>query len=182
MIPEWNLSGVLPPFVGSATGAASSPYWTTPEELARRFAQSPARRMLFQGLLKYRRALVGVGIRDAFQWINGSFVEDIERMQNRNPGDIDVVTFGHLPVDPADRAAVHAFAAAHQDLLDRKQTKREYSCDAFFVNLALPPKQLVERAKYWSSTFSHRRSTHLWKGMVALDLASDDSAAWALIT
>jgi|CXWL01.1.fsa_nt_gi hypothetical protein len=182
MIPPWNLSGVLPPFVGSATGAASSPYWTTTDELASRFAQSPARRMMLQGLLMYRRALVGVGIRDAFQWIDGSFIEDVERTQNRRPGDIDLVTFGHLPVDPADTAAVHAFAAAHPDLLDQQQTKRKFSCDAYFVNLALPPKSLVERAKYWSNLFSHRRSTHLWKGIVAVDLAADDSAAWALIT
>jgi hypothetical protein len=181
MIPLWNLSGVLPPFVGSGSAAVGSPYWATTEELALRFAQSPARRILFQGFLRYRRALVSVGIRDAFQWVNGSFVENVERMENRNPGDIDLVTFGHLPVDPRDRAARHAFAMAHPDLFEPLRSKSQYSCDAYFVDLSLPAKTLVSRSNYWLGLYSHRRTTYLWKGLVAVDLASDDSAAWTLV-
>jgi len=182
MIPPWNLSGILPPFVGTSPAGAGSPYWTTTEELAKRFAGTPARRIIFQGFLRYRRALVGVGIRDAFQWVNGSFIEDVERMQNRNPGDIDLVTFGHVPVDPKDTAAKIAFRDAHLDLFDSKQAKQQYSCDAYYVDLSLDARKVIDRACYWSNLFSHRRATQLWKGMVALDLAGDDSVAWTLIT
>lgn len=180
MIPSWNLSGVLPPFDGAGPTGAGSPYWASTEELARRFAQSPARRVIFQGFLKYRRALIGVGVHDGFQWIDGSFIEDVERMQNRSPADIDIVTFGKLPVTAA--AGKVALANANPDLFDSQHAKHAYHCDAYFVDLALPPRRLVERAKYWSGLFSHRRATHLWKGMVAVELNSDDSSAWELVT
>jgi hypothetical protein len=103
-------------------------------------------------------------------------------MQNRSPQDIDLVTFGHLPADPMDATARAAFANAHQDLFDLQRTKALYLCDAYFVDLGQKPRTLVDRAKYWSSLFSHRRATFLWKGMVAVDLASDDSVAWTLVT
>src|SRR5438309_1107616 len=121
MIPPWNLSGVLPPFIGSSTTGASSPYWTSTEDVARRFAHTSARRLIFQGLLKYRRALLGAGVRDGFQWLDGSFIEDVERMQGRNPGDMDLLTFGYLPVAPSDAAAKVAFVGAHPDLFEPKK-------------------------------------------------------------
>ena len=181
MIPSWNLSGVLPPFVGSDSTSPGSPYWTTTEELAQRFAHSPARRMIFQGFLKYRQVLLGVGVHDAFQWLDGSFLEDVERVQNRIPQDIDLVTFGHLPGSPLDVAGKIAFRNGHLDLFEPVRTKARYLCDAYFVDLSLPPRKLVDRSKYWSGLFSHRRATYLWKGMVALDLASHDSAPSAFV-
>jgi uncharacterized protein DUF6932 len=173
---------VLPPFIGSDPTGAGSPYWTTAEEIGQRFAHNSARKIVFHGFLKYRQALRGVGVYEAFQWVNGSFIEDVERMQNRSPRDVDVVTFGRVPIDPRDVTAKKQFALAHQDLFDPKVAQKQYLCDAYFVDLSLDARQLIERSKYWSDLFSHRRATYLWKGMVALPLNTDDVAAWTMVS
>jgi hypothetical protein len=157
-----------------------SPYWTTTEELAKRFAHNEARRIIFQGLLNYRRALVGVGVVNGFQWLDGSFMEDIERLENRNPGDVDVVTFGALPSVPHPQKS--KFFQDHEDLFLPQKTKAQFSCDAYFVDLELKPRLIVDKTKYWFGVFSHKKVSHLWKGMIAIPLDSNDSAAWALIT
>ena len=134
---------------------------------------------MFQGLLNYRQGLRGIGVKDGFQWLDGSFMEDVERTENRNPGDIDVVTFGTLPIVHAQKSK---FFQDHENLLHPDQAKKNFSCHAFFVDLEIRPRLLVDQSKYWFGVFSHKRVTHLWKGMVAITLNSSDSAAWTLIT
>ncbi|RSE88615.1 DUF6932 family protein [Achromobacter denitrificans] len=173
MIPAFNISGVLPPFTGAEPGnrAQMSPYKSTVLDMARHLGTSLQRVELLIGLLMYRTALKASGVSLGFQWIDGSFVEDVEVTRGRPPADIDVVTFGRLPGTPQE------FLAAHEHLLDARRTKQMYKCDAYFVDLGKDSTKLVDDTRYWFGLFSHQRETSLWKGMLQINLDEDDSDA-----
>lgn len=180
MIPEFNQSGVLPPFVGAAHEyGRRSPYATTMASIASRLVTTPERRMIFEGLLQYRSDLKGFGISAGFQWLDGSFVENVESTRSRPPGDIDVVTFAIRPANlQDDQAWGEAFRSAPH-LFSPKEAKAKYHCDAYFVDLSIDGAWLVDQTTYWNSLFSHQRDTRLWKGMLRVDL-SDESAPLSL--
>lgn len=181
MIPGFNLSGVLPPYIGPSPidRGGVSPYDTTMKEIAEAFGTSAERAAILRGFIAMRAQLQAVGIVNGYQWCAGSFCEDIEKLESRHPRDIDVVTFfvrpGHV-MAPPDWTA---FVTAHSSLFDPIQTKAKYSCDAYFVdaNVALP--SVIDQVTYWHGLFGHRRSSHIWKGMLRLPLLSDDLAASA---
>ena len=87
MIPNFNHSHVLPPFVGDTPTqvALTSPYATTSSELVARLGSTSQRCVLLQGLFAYRQALRDLGFADGFQWLAGSFVEDVESHEDRAP-------------------------------------------------------------------------------------------------
>lgn len=184
MIPPFNLGGVLPPFLGSTPGAnaaLSSPYDCDPAELVQRFFTSPIRGSLLLGLFKFREALRAIGIVDGYQWIDGSFTEDVER-EGRVPQDIDVVTLSYRPAHVATPADWGAFVAAHSaGVFSRPVNRSAYGCDTLFVDLSIHPHLLVRRAIYWHSLLSHQRVSFQWKGMVSLGLSADDAPALALL-
>lgn len=182
MIPGFNHSHVLPPFVGDSPrqAANASPYETTASELVARLGGTPPRAALLRGLFAYRQALRDLGFSRGFQWIDGSFVEDIEAHVERAPNDIDVVSFAHTPAG-LDAAAVNALAQAHPEVFVLEQARRRYGCDAYVVRLDGDPVKLVRRATYYHGLFSHRRSDNVWKGLLLLPLASDDEAALAML-
>lgn len=97
-IPPFTSSGALPPFLGGnpAVQAKMSPYSTTLVKLVDRFASSNVRKEILKGYLDHRAALLNLGI-TGFQWLDGSFLEDIEALESRPPGDIDLVTFVWRP-------------------------------------------------------------------------------------
>jgi hypothetical protein len=174
-IPAFTTSGVLPPFVGDTPTdpARMAPYLVAFSDLANRFGATPPRWQLLRGLAAYRAALRATGIAAAFQWIDGSFLEDAEALRGRPPGDIDVVTFALPPRAMTPRE----FFGRYQPLLNPQQTKAAYGCDAYFVDLGLGarrPDLLVMQARYWYGLFSHQRASSLWKGMLQIDLFSDD--------
>jgi hypothetical protein len=162
-IPKALPIGILPPFLKSPIRRDGiSPYLATPAELVERYATSPRRIRILEGLLAYRSELRRVGLSVGFQWIDGSFVETL----NREPEDVDVVTVSSLPVScsPDDE---HLFKAA--------EAKRRFLCDAYFVDLANGEATwAVNESVYWYGLFSHQRQTHRWKGIVQMDLASSD--------
>lgn len=121
------------------------------------------------------------GIIDGFQWIDGSFFEDCESIQNRPPRDMDVVTFGHRPNGFTSSQDWLAFMNANLHLFSRSIAKGKYKCDAFFVDLSLPAETLVSRARYWFGLFSHQRITYVWKGLVQVSLSEDEAGAMHLI-
>jgi hypothetical protein len=93
-------------------------------------------------------------------------MEEVERLEGRDPRDLDVVTFlptaAHLPVDKMDSVFDHA------------GLMRRFNVDAYFVVLdELAPEALVENAAYWYSVWSHRRTGH-WKGYLRLVLDPTD--------
>lgn len=124
--------------------------------------------------MDYRTALHNLGIVNGFQWVNGSFVENIENWKLRFPQDIDVVTFYHPPDDHGER---------HIRLFDPDEMKLEYHVDASGVRLGLAMTQeRVETVSYWQSMWTHWEDG-LWKGMVEVDLGpKDDEAALQILT
>jgi hypothetical protein len=177
MIPEFNHSNVLPPFVGGRMSSAdSSPYRVEALELARRFGRGVDRCDIVRGLFRYRAELRELGFVQGFQWLDGSFVEDIESREGRPPRDIDVVTFA-FPPGGQDPDAVRRLLLSRPDVFDLGRCKAGFRCDAHLVNLAGAPEWLVTQTRYWYGLFSHRRGDTLWKGMLQLSLDSDDEAA-----
>lgn len=125
-------------------------------------------------MFRLRRHLQTMGLNQGFQWIDGSFLEDVELHENRSPRDVDVVTFVACPeelaVDPGFTAKV-----------DHAWIKREFLVDNYFVELDLPPDQLIDQTTYWYSVWSHRRTLQ-WKGFLQIDLVeADDPEALAIL-
>jgi len=144
-------------------------------ELVSRFATSQPRIEILIGLLNYRERLRTLNIAQGFQWIDGSFVEDVEQTRSAPPGDVDVVTFAPRPM--ADSAAWNTLIQANLDVFDPVQSKVTFRCDAYFVDLAKDPGLIVRDTAYWFGLFSHQRATSLWKGMLIVPLNSDDALA-----
>jgi hypothetical protein len=179
-IPDFTISGILPPFLGSTATdpALMSPYETSLVRIAGKLCGSPERKEIFRGLLKYRQELVSLGFTDGFQWLSGSFMEDIEKLETRQPRDVDLVTFCHRPAAILDDAAWATFVNANVKLLLWQLVKPVYKCDAYFVDLNTEPENIVNQARYWFGLFSHRR-TGIWKGLLQIPLAvtKDDADA-----
>lgn len=184
MIPSFNGSGVLPPFLPGSeptSSAAMSPYRTSITELATGFATSPERIEILNGLLDFRQNLRKVGIEKGFQWIAGSFMENCENNRGRPPKDVDIVTFAQRPIHYQKQDDWAKFVASNQNIFSTRTVKAAHSCDAFYVDLFLPPELIVSRSRYWFGLFSHQRSTHLWKGMLEIPLADDDATARTIL-
>lgn len=181
MIPTMNASLVLPPYNGaqSSSRAHMSPYDTDMIELIRRFGRSPNRIAILRGLLSYRSDLRAIGIGDGWQWLNGSFTEDVELARGRSPADIDLVTFAYIPGNSQEKRQL---TLDYPDLFDVKKAWLRYRCDGYYVDLTNHAECLVDDTRYWFGLFSHQRVTLLWKGMLKLPLADrDDHAAWTLL-
>ena len=123
-----------------------------------------------QGLLAYRQALAGVGLTDGIQWLSGSFLEDIETLESRDPRDIDVVTFFRRPAHCQSDADWQIFCQQNQALFIPPQVKAQFHCDAYVVDLNIDALSVVSQARYWFGLFSHRRGG-LWKGILQVPLA-----------
>ena len=171
-IPGWTSEGVLPPVHPDAlpTARERSPYRVSLIDLVLRYAMSTERNAILQGFLSFRKALNDVGLDQGFQWVDGSFAENIELIGVRPPNDIDVVTFCYVPDKQGQEEMVHRaprlFVHAH--------IKEDYRVDSQFVQLnGRMPESLVDDATYWYSLWSHNR-TGQWKGYVQLDLSSAD--------
>ena len=180
-IPEFTPDGVLPPFVGAREpgGHAGdmSPYTTTALEVAASFGGTPERQVILRGWLAHRAAMRAVGFDRGFQWLDGSFVED------KQPHDLDVVTFLYRPEAVSDPAALAAMMRTNPDLFQRQQVSQKYSVDFFPIDLNGSPEGIVGLTQYFLGLFSHRRRDNLWKGMVQVRLenANDDNAALAAL-
>lgn len=182
MIPELNQSGVLPPFIpeqGPTDPACMAPYKTTISEFVLRYAHSPERRAILRGLLEYRKKLRQVGISEGFQWLDGSFVENVELNRGRPPADVDIVTFAFRPTNDLDQWK--KIVAGNTDLFLPSESKIQYQCDAYFVDLNTPPIHVVSNTRYWFGLFSHQRDSYLWKGMVEIPIVCEDDDAFEIL-
>jgi hypothetical protein len=171
-IPDFNHNGVLPPFLGSTPviPAMMSPYLTTLRRVADKLCGTSERKEIFKGLLKFRDHLNGLGFTDGFQWLSGSFMEDIETIEGRAPRDIDVVTFSHRPPAVKTDAAFQLFMGLNSGTMNFKSTRANFKCDAYYVDLdVIPTTAIVDQTRYWFGLFSHRR-TGVWKGMLQVPL------------
>lgn len=164
-IPQWNTLGLLPPIDPvDPTSAERSPYLVTLLDVILRFATSPERCKVLKGFLDYRATLHGMGLINGFQWLDGSFAEQVETLECRPPKDIDVVTFIHTPDD---------FAPSDEQIgvLDHDAAKTRFLVDSYFVEInQLSAEAIVQKSAYWYSMWSHRRN-QTWKGYLQIDLS-----------
>ena len=184
MIPELNQSGVLPPYdaaIGPTSSASMAPYEASMTEFVRKYATSPERIAILRGLLDFRKKLLSLGINTGHQWLDGSFVEDVEKNRGCPPNDIDIVTFA---LRPQQCATISDWKQLHTDnieLFESDKTKEQYRCDAYYVDLQAHPLLIVELTRFWFGLFSHQKESSLWKGMIKISLQSDDGEALKLL-
>lgn len=184
MIPSFNISGVLPPFVGADPGgppAASSPYATSMVEICAHLCTTPERANILRGLIRLREALRRLGFDRGFQWMDGSFCEDCETINGRAPRDIDIVTFIARPERLRPPHEWTAFTEANRHVFHPADAKRNYGCDARYVEINTHAGNAIKQTAYWYGLFSHQRATFLWKGMLQVELSEDDGPALGLI-
>lgn len=176
VIPSWTMSGIVPPIRPGMSGASPdrSPYKSALTDFIDQFAINQARLNILAGLIKYRQALHEIGLTEGFQWLDGSFLEDVEGAENRTPRDIDVVTFYRRPKSLNESE----LAVKLTHLLNTEHSKNRYHVDGYGFELgsAVEPYK-IRMLTYWYSMWSHRRDG-LWKGFVQIDLApiEDDDA------
>jgi hypothetical protein len=177
-IPGWNGQGLLPPIDDlNPTTSERSPYEVSLLDLVMRFGISDERRYILNGFLNYRAALHAAGLTSGFQWVDGSFMENIELIEMRCPKDIDVVTFFEMPPGSSQADLKNAHPGLFPSTSAEKTSlKAAYSVDAFVMVLSIQPTLLVTRSAYWYSMWSHRRN-RLWKGYLQLSLHPGEDAA-----
>ena len=139
-IPDFTVSGVLPPYLGSTpvTIPAMSPYPASLVEIANKMCASNERKAIMRDLIEYRQRLATVGLQAGFQWLSGSFMEDTERLESRHPKDIDLVTFVRRPEPVRSDPDWFAFVD-NEPLLNPKHVKAVFRCDCYFVDLDSDP-------------------------------------------
>lgn len=180
MIPSWNIAGVLPPIRPGAPGHSPdrSPYPAGLADVVDRFSTSTERVNILHGFLNLRAAFHALGIVSGFQWIDGSFLEQVEVLESRPPADIDVVTYFDLPPGLSELDLV----AQNTALFDHDHVKATFKVDHYpnVLGKAIDAFQ-IRQLSYWYSMWSHRRDG-LWKGFiqVSLDPAEDVQALQTL--
>ena len=176
-IPMWSASGIIPPVSSTGpTSAERSPYVVSLSEFVLRFAASSKRHQILDGLLRYRSRLHAAGLTSGFQWFDGSFLENIEVMESRDPQDLDVVTFYSSPAGMTQAD----LRARDPDVFPANASERiaftnVFFVDPYLVNLGMPSSRLVQLSTYWYSMWSHRRDLS-WKGYLQVDLDPGDDA------
>ena len=176
-IPPFDHNLVLPPHLGNSTNPSElSPYPCTTVELCQQLGTSPERRRILDLFLNFRARLVSEGLTNGFQWLDGSFLEDIEKRENRPPKDLDVVTvyWGYdMPFQLQLMAKLPEFS-------NPMLAKASFSLDHYPFDASYHPETTVETSRYWISLFSHNRLA-IWKGMLRVELntVADDLAARA---
>jgi hypothetical protein len=186
-IPLFDARGLLPPFLGAdETTPQRSPYDVTMSEVVAALGASPERQNLLFGLIEYRALLNGFGYLHGLQFVDGSFVENVEVREGRQPGDIDVMTFAMLPVpyqgDPALWATT-GFPQWQGEVVNQPLNKQRYQLDTYGVIVDHGgPLGMMNATIYWYSLFSHKKVTRDWKGFVRIPFnAADDLAARGMI-
>src|SRR5690606_3807839 len=154
-----------------------APYQTNLLEIAQMLCNSAERREILLGLIDYRANLRAAGITQGFQWIAGSFLEDCETQRQRAPKDIDIVTFARRPATAQSQQDWELFYGANSHLFNQHITQSDHKCDAYYVDLHLPPEFIVSKSRFWFGLFSHQRDTYIWKWLLELSLAANDDAA-----
>ena len=180
MIPDFNHSGVLPPFLPGQDPTAShavAPYKVSLIDFVEKFCTSAKRHEILTGFIEYRITLKQIGIDNGFQWVDGSFVENVENTKGRDPSDLDLITFAHRPTPYINNSDWQNFINANLGLFSPAAVKNSYHCDAYYIDLNLPSVTIVNRTSYWFGLFSHQRDTFLWKGMLEINMQEQEQVA-----
>ena len=175
LIPKFDHNLVLPPHLGDPTLPNHlSPYQCTTLDLCERLGTTPERRRILGGFLSFRERLQTEGLMTGFQWLDGSFLEDIELRDGRPPRDLDVVTvyWGY------DLAFQTALLSKFPEVANPVLAKAKYSLDHYPFDAGYRTEVTLEKTRYWISLFSHNRSG-VWKGMLRIQLntPAEDAAS-----
>ena len=176
-IPEFDHNHVLPPHIGNPSDGIHlvSPYRATSIELVDFFATSKKRIEILIGLFSFRAKLTAQGLINGFQWLDGSFVENIEKQENRSPNDLDLITFYFGYDKNFQDKLVQNFA----EFADRDLGKKNYLLDHFPFDATYSPVNNIEFTRYFVQLFSHNRNK-VWKGMIRIELNTTDQDNEAL--
>ncbi|NWA24206.1 hypothetical protein HX870_03420 [Pseudomonas gingeri] len=183
MIPDWNVEGLIPPInEQNPAGHDRSPYEVELPLLVQHFATSFDRCAILEGYLSHRAELHRMGMASGFQWLDGSFTENIELIDRRPPRDIDVVTFTSEGDDFYDDLTPDDIRLLGATRADKAYVKQQFKVDFYVQSLCDAPEILVGMTSYWYSMWSHRRSKQ-WKGFLRVDLdpQHDQAAQDALV-
>ena len=174
-IPVFDHNLVLPPHLGDPVDRGQlSPYPCTTLDLCQRLGTTPERRAILGKFLDFRERLRNEGLTNGFQWLDGSFLEDIETKESRPPRDIDVVTV-YWGYDLPFQAQL---LADFPEVANPALSKANFSVDHYPFDAGFDPAVTLEWTRYWILFFSHDR-LGVWKGMlrIELDTPADDAAA-----
>lgn len=177
MIPAFDHNFVLPPHLGNPTALDQiSPYKCTTLDLCKTFAISADRIEILKGFLRFREQLTKLGLVNGFQWLDGSFLEDVETRENRPPNDLDMVTvyWGY------NLAFQQQLIVDFPDFVDVRLSKSNYKLDHYPFDAQHSPINTVEYTRYWIQLFSHNRDA-VWKGMLHVELNTPNEDQEALI-
>lgn len=178
-IPDFDHNNVLPPHLNNPTSSVDlSPYPCTIEELCHKFSTSKERVQILKNLIAFRERMTQFGVVNGFQWLDGSFLENIEVSQRRAPRDLDIVTFyGGLSQQHQSNIMTNFPEFACSTL-----SKSNFLLDHYAVDYSYDPNVTVEYTRYWVQLFSHNRMG-IWKGMLQLfiNTPADDQRALAYL-
>jgi hypothetical protein len=174
-IPSFDHNLVLPPHLGDPTDRKQlSPYPCTTLDLCRRFGTTAERREILGKFLDFRARLDAESVTRGYQWLDGSFLEDVEAREGRAPRDLDVVTvFWGYDLDFQTNLGVRFPEFASPSL-----SKATFRLDHYPLDAGYDPRLTLEQTRYWILLFSHNRQA-VWKGMLKIDLNTpvEDAAA-----
>ena len=151
-----------------------SPYPCTTLDLCQRLGTTTERQAILGKFLNFRERLRVAGLTTGFQWLDGSFLEDIETKESRPPKDLDVVTvyWGYdLPFQVS-------LLASFPEVANPALSKANYSLDHYPFDAGYSPTLTLEQTRYWILLFSHNR-LGVWKGLLKLELNTPTEDATA---
>lgn len=169
-IPDFDHNNVLPPFINGSPGTAAnhSPYVCSILEFCEKFATTEIRINLLINFIKFRIKIHESEITSGFQWVDGSFLEDKEKILKKGPDDIDVATFFEV-TSPNTRNKIES---EFPEFIQRELAKNNYKIDHLLIHIpALPPYHLIRSTNFISKLFSYSRRG-VYKGMVEIHLNS----------
>lgn len=174
-IPKFDHNLVLPPHLGNPSKIEDlSPYKCTSVEFCERFATSVERIKILIGFIEFREKLHKYGLVNGFQWLDGSFLEDVENREKRPPNDLDLVTiyWGY------ELFFLNNLMEKFPEFGDNILSKKEYFLDHYLFDAHSPPEFTIYYIRYWLQFFSHNRDA-VWKGMlqISLNTPTDDEKA-----
>ena len=174
-IPTFDHNLVLPPHLGDPTDLRQlSPYPCTTVDLCQRFGTTPERREILGKFLDFRARLNSEGVTTGYQWLDGSFLEDVETREGRAPRDLDVVTvfWGY------DLSFQINLGKQFPEFASPVLSKTTFRLDHYPLDAGFSPEMTLEQTRYWILLFSHNRLA-VWKGMLKINLNTpvEDAAA-----
>jgi len=166
-IPDFDHNNVLPPHLGNPTVKEHlSPYFATTLELVQKYSTSKERIDILRKFISFRERMIANNIVHGFQWLDGSFLQNIEKSEIRAPNDLDLVTF----YKGLSEVELRRVRAEFPEFVSSELSKRNYMLDHYGVDYAFSPDVTVEQTRYWLQLFSHRRVDMVWKGMLRVEL------------